>query len=160
MTPEGERIELFEDAALNLTFTADDGRTDAVAARHNRPVSTPIAFHHVHLYLPGEAHVEAKAWYARMFGGIAGKRSQYDAVDLPGINLNFSGGRSTAPTKGRMLDHIGFEVRDLEPFCKRLETMGVRFDSPYAKGSDGVARAVITDPWGTTIELSEGLRGF
>jgi catechol 2,3-dioxygenase-like lactoylglutathione lyase family enzyme len=160
MSPEGERIELFEDAALNLTFTADDGRADPVALRHNRPVPAPIAFHHVHLYLPGEAHLEAKAWYARMFGGIPGKRAQYDAVDLPGINLNFSGGRSTAPTKGRMLDHIGFEVRNLEAFCKRLGTMGVRFDVPYGKGSDGVARAAITDPWGTSIELTEGLRAF
>jgi glucose/arabinose dehydrogenase len=119
MTPEGERIELFEDAALNLTFTPDQGAADGVATRHNRPLSTSVAFHHLHLYLPGEAHLEAKAWYARMFGGVPGKRAQYDAVDLPGINLNFGGGRTTVPTKGRRLDHIGFEVRNLEAFCTR-----------------------------------------
>jgi hypothetical protein len=51
-TPEGERIELFENAALNLTFTQDAGYQDATAERHNRPLPIPIAFHHVHLYLP------------------------------------------------------------------------------------------------------------
>jgi len=160
MTPEGERIELFEDAALNLTFTPDQGAPDGVASRHNRPLSTSVAFHHIHLYLPGEAHLEAKAWYARMFGGVAGKRAQYDAVDLPGINLNFGGGRTTVPTKGRRLDHIGFEVRNLEAFCRRLESMGVKLDSPYQRNADGIATASLTDPWGTSIELTEGLTAF
>lgn len=159
-TPEGERVELFEDAALNLTFTPDQGRAEGVVARHNAPLATPVAFHHVHLYLPGDAHLEAKAWYARMFGGVPGKRAQYDAVDLPGINFNFSGGRTGGPMKGRTLDHLGLEVRNLQAFCARLESMGVRFDVGFQKGPDGVSFAVLTDPWGTTIELTEGLHAF
>jgi hypothetical protein len=51
MTPEGERIELFEDAAENLTFTQDPGFHDTVAERHNRPVGVPVAFHHIHIYV-------------------------------------------------------------------------------------------------------------
>jgi glucose/arabinose dehydrogenase len=159
-TPEGERVELFEDAALNLTFTADDGRADPVAARHNRPLATPTAFHHVHLYLPGDAHLEAKAWYARVFGGIPGKRAQYDAVDLPGINLNFSGGRTAGSMAGRTLQHLGLEVAGLEAFCARLAAAGVTLDTPYVRGSDGIGRAMLTDPWGTVIELTEGLRAW
>jgi catechol 2,3-dioxygenase-like lactoylglutathione lyase family enzyme len=170
MSPENERIELFENTATNLTFVADGGARDAAADRHNRPLAVPIAFHHVHLYLPTAAAVpEAKAWYAKVFGGIPGKRAQYDATDVPGINLNFSpapppGGRSSnlppakmAPTKGRMLDHIGFEVVRLRDFCRRLESMGIVFDELYAEGRDGVGRASLTDPWGTSIELTEGL---
>ena len=159
-TPEGERVELFEDAATNLTFTPDDGKHASGSDRHNRPVGVPVAFHHVHLYVPGEEHLAAKAWYVRMFGGIGGKRSTYDAVDLPGINLNFSGGRTGGPMKGRTLEHIGFEVRGLEAFYKRLESMGVKFDQPPRKGPDGLLSAVLTDPWGTTIELTEGLRAY
>ena len=158
-TPEGERVELFEDAALNLTFTPDEGKHVSGSDRHNRPVGVPVAFHHVHLYVPGEEHLAAKAWYVRMFGGIGGKRSNYDAVDLPGINLNFSGGRTSAPMKGRTLEHIGLEITGLEAFCKRLESMGVKFDAPYRKNTDGIATATILDPWGTVIELTEGLRG-
>ena len=158
MTPEGERVELFEDAALNLTFTPDDGRHRAGSDRHNRPVGVPIAFHHIHLYLPDTEHLAAKAWYVRMFGAVPGKRADYDAADLPGINLNFSGGRASAPMTGRTLDHIGFEVRNLAAFCKRLESMGVTFESAYRRSADGIATARLTDPWGTVIELSEGLR--
>jgi len=160
-TPEGERIELFENAATNLTFAQDAGFDDAVAKRHNRPQVAPIAFHHVHLYVPDGQVTAAKAWYVRMFGGIPGKRSNYDAVDLPGINLNFSAApKPTVPTKGRMLDHIGFEVRGLAAFCKRLEAMGVNLDVPYTKGPSGLGTARLTDPWGTSIELTEGLGGI
>jgi len=159
MTPDGERVELFEDAALNLTFTQDAGYNDPVAERHNRPVPTSIAFHHIHVYVPEGAVQEVKAWYVRMFGGTPGKRSQYDAVDLPGMNLNISSPpRGTAPTSGRMLDHIGLEITGLQAFCARLASMGVKFDAPYARNSDDFATARITDPWGVSIELTEGLR--
>jgi glucose/arabinose dehydrogenase len=161
ITPEGERIELFENAATNLTFVQDAGFDDAVAKRHNRPQTAPIAFHHAHLYVPDGQVTAAKAWYVRMFGGIPGKRSNYDAVDLPGINLNFSAApKPTAATKGRMLEHIGFEVRGLAAFCKRLESMGVTLDVPYMKGPTGLGTALLTDPWGTSIELTEGLGGI
>ena len=162
MSPENERIELFENTATNLTFTQEGSARDAAAERHNRPLTVPIAFHHVHLYLPDAAAAgQAKAWYARVFGGVPGKRAQYDATDVPGINLNFSAGpQPTQPTKGRMLDHVGFEVVRLKAFCGRLEGMGVVFDELYAEGRDGVGRARLTDPWGTSIELTEGLTGL
>jgi catechol 2,3-dioxygenase-like lactoylglutathione lyase family enzyme len=161
MSPEGERIELFENAATNLTFTFDAGHADAVAERHNRPASVPIAFHHVHLYVPEGAVPEVKAWYARMFGATPGKRGAYEAVDLPGINFNFSNApRPTVATRGRMLDHIGIEVSNLAAFCKRLEAMGVKLDVPYSTNPGGLSTASLTDPWGTSIELTEGLRGL
>ena len=161
MTPDGERVELFEDAAQNLTFTQDPGYNDAVAERHNRPVMTPIAFHHIHMYVPEDVVKDVKAWYVRLFGGIPGKRSQYDAVDIPGMNLNISSPpRGSAPTKGRMLDHIGLEITGLQAFCARLAAMGVKFDTPYTPNPQGFAVARLTDPWGVSIELTEGLRRF
>ena len=157
-TPEGERIELFENSATNLTFTLDSGQTDPVADRHNHPLPIPVAFHHVHLYVPQGADVTAKAWYAQMFGGVPGRGRTTRRSIFPGINLNFSGqATAQAPTKGRMLDHIGFEVRGLEAFCRQLEARGVKLDRAYTKGPDGVATASLTDPWGTSIELTEGL---
>jgi catechol 2,3-dioxygenase-like lactoylglutathione lyase family enzyme len=157
-SPEGERLELFENAATNLTFTQDTGHADARAERHNRPLTQPIAFHHIHLYVPDEKAVaEAKAWYVRMFGGTPGVRGAYQAVDLPGVNINISAApKPTVPTNGRMLDHVGFEVKGLERLAKELGGKGVTFDQPYARGADGVGRARLTDPWGTSIELTEG----
>jgi catechol 2,3-dioxygenase-like lactoylglutathione lyase family enzyme len=157
-TPEGERIELFDNSATNLTFTLDSRQADRVADRHNHPLPIPIAFHHIHLYVLQGADAAAKAWYVRMFGGVPGKRSNYEAADFPGINMNFSGqATAQAATKGRMLDHIGFEIRNLEAFCRQLEARGAKLDVPYTKGSNGVATASLTDPWGTSIELTEGL---
>jgi catechol 2,3-dioxygenase-like lactoylglutathione lyase family enzyme len=163
MTPEGERVELFEDAAQNLTFTQDSGFNDAGAQRHNRPVGVPIAFHHIHVFVAEPEIAKVKAWYVRTFGGVPGKRSQYDAVDLPGMNLNIStprGTAGTAPTRGRMLDHIGLEITGLEAFCRKPATQGVKFDTSYSKTAAGFATATLTDPWGTTIELTEGLRSY
>jgi catechol 2,3-dioxygenase-like lactoylglutathione lyase family enzyme len=158
-TPENERVELFDDElATNLGFTVD-GASDAAAERHNRKIDVPIIAHHIHLYVPEDQVAAAKAWYASHFGGVPGMRWRYDAVDLPGINLNFSAAPAdTAPTRGRMLDHIGFEVANLEAFCKQLEAAGIRFDRPYQKLESGFGLAFLTDPWGTYIELTEGLR--
>jgi catechol 2,3-dioxygenase-like lactoylglutathione lyase family enzyme len=161
-TPEGERIELFDDElATNLMFTIDGGGSDAVAARHNRKIAVPIIAHHIHLNVPQDQVAAAKEWYASHFDGVRGKRWRYDAVDLPGINLNISGvDASQAPTRGRMLDHIGFEVTNLESFCRELEAQGIKLDRPYTKLPSGFGLAFLTDPWGTYIELTEGLRAL
>lgn len=161
-TPEGERIELFDDElATNLYFTFDDGKSDATAERHNRKIDVPIIAHHIHLNVPHDQVAAAKEWYAAHFGGVRGKRWRYEAVDLPGINLNISGvDAAQAPTRGRQLDHIGFEVENLEAFCRALEARGVKLDRPYGKLPSGFGLAFLTDPWGTYIELTEGLRGL
>jgi catechol 2,3-dioxygenase-like lactoylglutathione lyase family enzyme len=160
-TPEGERIELFDETATNLTFTVDLGGTDPVSRRHNEPITAPIVAHHIHLYVPEGEVVAVKAWYAGTFGGTPGMRWRYDAVDLPGINLNFSASpEPLASTRGRMLDHIGFEITNLEEFSRRLEAAGVAFDQGITRDDSGIATAILTDPWGTRIELTEGLTGF
>ena len=62
------------------------------------------------------------------------------------------------PTKGRSLDHIGFEVKNLDEFAKRLEGLGMKLDSPSQQLPDSKMRvAFLTDPWGTYIELTENL---
>jgi len=67
----------------------------------------------------------------------------------------------SAPTKGRTLDHIGFEITNLEAFCRKLAASGVKFDEPYSKSRHkDFASARFTDPWGVSIELTEGLRRF
>jgi catechol 2,3-dioxygenase-like lactoylglutathione lyase family enzyme len=135
-TPEELRIEILEDATMGA----------------------PIANHHIHFFVTKDAVPEIKAWYAQTFGAKPGKRGDYEADDIPGANLTFSVSPSAnAPTQGRALDHIGFEVKNLEAFCKKLEESGVKFDRPYNKVMPNLAIAFFTDPWGTYIELTEGL---
>ena len=60
-------------------------------------------------------------------------------------------------SKGRVLDHIGFEVKDLKAFIERLADDGQKLDMAYTDASSklGLKIAFITDPWGTYIELNE-----
>ena len=132
--PDGIRVELMEDKAL-------DG----------------ITSHHIHIFTEDDAATQA--WYVKHFNGKPGMRGPFKKADVPGIELTFAtAGSPVKPTKGRVLDHIGFEVDDLEAFCKQLESQGVRFDFPYRRiESIGLSLAFLTDPWGTYIELTEGL---
>jgi catechol 2,3-dioxygenase-like lactoylglutathione lyase family enzyme len=157
-TPDGDRIELLEALTPNLKYTLDDGRTDFEAERNNRAMTTAIEFHHLHYNVSPSSTAEVKTWYVRTFGAVPGRRLHYDAADLPGAEVDILGvPDATASTKGRTLDRIGFEVKNLREFCKKLEANGVKFTAPYEKYSSGVATAQFTDPWGVSIELSEGL---
>jgi len=82
-----------------------------------------------------------------------------EADDLPGVNLSFSpSSKPTLPTKGRSIDHIGFEVSHLEEFVRSLEAKGIRIEAPIRQIPDTRLKiAFLTDPWGTYIELTEGL---
>jgi hypothetical protein len=49
-------------------------------------------------------------------------------------------------------------VKNLEAFVKKLEASGVTIARPFEKYPEaGITLALITDPWGTDIELTEGL---
>src|ERR1700731_801320 len=125
--------------------------------------TVPIKFHHVHFFVADSGGTNSvlaiQAWYAKTFGAKPGKRGQFEAADLPGVNLTFTKSDTpTVPTKGRALDHIGFEIKGLEAFCKKLEANGMKLDMPFTNRPDlGISLAFITDPWGTYIELNEGL---
>ena len=130
---------------IKVELTLDEAAADAVA------------MHHIRFYT-GDVE-NTRQWYVDLFGAIPGKRGPFEAADLPGVNLSFS--KASGPvvsTKGRALDHIGFEVRGLEAFAKKLEARGIHFDVPYREIPRlGLAIAFLTDPWGTYIELTEGL---
>lgn len=143
---------------------APDGIRIEVYGIPDLPV--PVQMNHIHynIYdIPG-----MQAWYAKAFGARPGQRAciacvskpaMIDTGDLPGVNLSFSRGvQGLAPTKGRALDHIGFEVKDLDAFAKKLESQGIKLDSPVRQLPGSTVKiAFLTDPWGTYIELTEGL---
>jgi catechol 2,3-dioxygenase-like lactoylglutathione lyase family enzyme len=122
--------------------------------------TSPVVFHHVHLYANSAAAIpEMQAWYKKVFAAVPGKRGAQDNVIVPGGELTFAASEvPVVPTMGRAVDHIGFNVKNLEAFCKKLEAKGIKLDTPYTKRPDlGLSLAFITDPWGTRIELNEPL---
>ena len=143
-----------QDTYIAFVMAPDNVKVELVESRDQEE---PIALHHIHF---DANDVDAmKAWYVDTFGAAPGMRGSFQAADLPGVNLTYSGSSaSLAGTEGRSLDHIGFEVENLEEFCRQLEAKGVEFDVPYRELEPlGIAIAFFTDPFGTYIELTEGL---
>jgi len=117
----------------------------------------PVMLHHVHFF--GQQNAEMRAWYAKIFGAKPRDTANFLVADLPGVALNFTASPTpTIGTQGRAVDHIGFEVKNLEAFCKKLEEMGIKLNVPFRSvPALGLSIAFISDPWGTSIELTEGL---
>jgi len=128
------------------------------------PNAPPIVHHHVHF--TNKQYVEMQQWYMKALNATLrpGQTDFFIGADLPGVGymLNFfkwEPAENLTGTMGRAIDHVGFEVRNLEAFCRELETKGIRLTSPYRKSPElDLAMASITDPWGTVVELTEGLR--
>jgi catechol 2,3-dioxygenase-like lactoylglutathione lyase family enzyme len=135
--PDGVRIELLEDKAQ----------------------TSPVVMHHIHMSTPmGE---QVRQWYVKTFGAGVGSRRNLPAAMFNGNEVDFLPAQMpTAATKGRAIDHIGFEVKNLKAFCDKLAATGVMFERPYTEISQiGLKIAFVVDPIGTRIELTEGLAG-
>ena len=120
----------------------------------------PIQLHHIHFF--GQQNTEMQAWYAKTFGAKLlppNPASAFVQDTLPGLALNFTPSpAATVGTTGRAIDHIGFEIKNLEAFTKKLEADGIKLERPYTKvAALNIAIAFIKDPWGTNIEMTEGL---
>ncbi len=120
-------------------------------------IAAPIEADSIKMVVPDVK--EAEAWYAKYFGAEMIQRRGERVADIPSSNILFEQAKgAVAPTKGRAFDRIGLEVVNLEAFSKRLEDAGIKFDSPYRKAANmNAAFAVFQDPFGTLIEMSEGL---
>jgi catechol 2,3-dioxygenase-like lactoylglutathione lyase family enzyme len=142
----------------------DDVKLEIVTNRE--PNAPPLKGHHMHFI--NKQYVEACEWYQKAFDAPCG-RSKTDFFiggDLPGVgySLNFfrwEGDQSVThvPTRGRVTDRVGFEVKNLEAFCKALEAKGIKLTAPYRKepALNNIGTAMLVDPWGVSIELTEGL---
>jgi catechol 2,3-dioxygenase-like lactoylglutathione lyase family enzyme len=145
--PDGVKVEI---------VTAADPKT-----------APPIAHHHVHFINP--QYVEMRDWYVRALDatprtGPNTFTKDFAGADLPGIGYMLNYFRWELEEKltgsaGRAIDHVGFEVRNLEEFCRRLEAKGIKLSQPYRRNPalNGVATAMVVDPWGTVLELTEGM---
>jgi catechol 2,3-dioxygenase-like lactoylglutathione lyase family enzyme len=133
-TPDGVRIEILEDKTQPM----------------------PIRNEHVHFFMPENEIPKAQAWYAKTFGGKVGTRNNAPVVDVAGVQLRFAkADTAQARTRGRILDHIGFDVKDHAAFVKKIEAEGIKLDEPVRKSPAGSVITYITDPWGTRIEIIE-----
>jgi catechol 2,3-dioxygenase-like lactoylglutathione lyase family enzyme len=143
----------------NIAFALgpEDVKVEFVEVKDQK---APIQLHHIHFF--GQQNTEMQAWYAKTFGAkmvTPNPGAAFVQDTLPGVALNFTPSPTpTVGTTGRAIDHIGFEIKNLEAFTKKLEADGIKLDRPYTKvAALGIAIAFIKDPWGTNIEMTEGL---
>jgi len=159
-----------EDLPLGDIFIGAEGQKNAyvtmpggayVELQEDQALALEVLPYHIHFYSPEfEALLE---WYTQLLSIETRSRGSITTTtNVPGMNMSFAGSRSERlPTKGRAIDHIGFEVDDLESFCKQLEEKGITFDVAY-RNVDSIALkiAFITDPSGVYIEFTEGLDAY
>jgi catechol 2,3-dioxygenase-like lactoylglutathione lyase family enzyme len=143
--------------SIAFALGPDEVKVELVEAKQQ---TAPIQLHHIHMF--GQKNVEMQAWYVKTFGAkprAASPGAAFVSADLPGVALNFTPSASpVAGTQGRAVDHIGFEVKNLEAFTKKLEADGIKLERPYTKVEAlNISIAFIKDPWGTYIELTDGL---
>jgi catechol 2,3-dioxygenase-like lactoylglutathione lyase family enzyme len=139
MGPDSVRIELQED----------------------KTQSEDIMGYHIHFFTP--QYESLMAWYVEMFGVEPFQRGTIaTTANAPGMNLSFGNARTeTLPSRGRAIDHIGFEFADLDAAVRQLEAKGVKLDSPVREvASIGLKIAFLTDPSGVYVELTEGLTEY
>ena len=139
MAPDGVWVELQEDPSLHVE----------------------VAGYHIHFFTP--EYEELLDWYTKVFSLKRRPRGRIQSTtDVPGMNMSFGNAdEPTVATQGRALDHIGFEVDDLEALCQKLEAMGIEFDISYREvESVELKIAFITDPSGVFIELTEGYDAY
>lgn len=136
---------------------------DEVSIRlvENKQAAVPVAFRHINLDPPNVT--DAMAWYTKAFGAKDGERGfGFQSLDLgkhAGALLFTMAPDKVAGTEGRSLAHVGFEVRGAALLVQTIKAQGGKVVSPLAKSADtGVPTAVVSDPWGTLIELTEGLK--
>jgi catechol 2,3-dioxygenase-like lactoylglutathione lyase family enzyme len=124
----------------------------------NKGIASPLQMHHIHLMVPDP--VQAQAWYVKNFAAIAAKRAQYDTANVPGAEITLAKAETPqAPTKGRSVDHMGFEVKNIDAFVTKLQAAGIKTDGAIRNSANaaGLRIVYVTDPWGTEIEITEGL---
>ena len=124
----------------------------------NKSISTPLQMHHIHLIVSDP--VQAQKWYVDNFGATAGKRAQYETANVPGTEITLGKTETAqAPTKGRSVDHMGFEVKNIDVFVAKLQAAGIKTDAAIRNSANasGLRIVYVTDPWGTEIEITEGL---
>jgi catechol 2,3-dioxygenase-like lactoylglutathione lyase family enzyme len=133
----------------------DDVRVEIL---EDTSIKSAVEMHHIHLFVPDP--LAAQAWYVKNFGAVAGKRGQFDTATVPGAEIAFNKvDMLQAPTKGRSADHMGFEVKNVDQFVAKLEAAGIHTDAParFSPNASKTRIAFINDPWGTYIELTQGL---
>ena len=137
--PDGLRFELQEDTTLKV----------------------PAVAYHLHFMVPEPAKL--RDWYVDTYGLKAGKQGNFEVAEAPGMRLLFAPSKEapTTATRGTTVDHIGFEIRNLAEFLKKLEGEGLKLERHIARSRDSVSTSVNYDPFLNVVHRDDrGVSGY
>ena len=120
-----------------------------------------LGFHHIHLRSddPGTT----LAWYEDLFGGISDEMKGR----LPGLRYNtglwllagLQRDGALEATAGRSVDHLGWEVENLDAYIAMLESKGIELESGPRELTNAAGQelkiAFVVSPEGVRIEIVE-----
>jgi catechol 2,3-dioxygenase-like lactoylglutathione lyase family enzyme len=158
----GLKIQTNKNPSLRQLFlySSDEVKVEIV---EDTSISNPVQMHHIHLFVPDPA--EAQSWYVKVFGATPASRTtpngNYETASIPGVEFTFTKSAAQTPSRGRAIDDIGIEIRNLDGFARELVASGIEIEAPIkANATDPRLRVThITDPWGTRFELTDGFPG-
>jgi lactoylglutathione lyase len=112
-----------------------------------------VPYDHVHLAVADPE--KAEAWYTANLNGNVGESPGRVAFE-PWTNraplpIQFI----PKPSEGSVIDSVGFVVQGIDAKVKALQASGAVIKLPIETVPGLWKRAVVTDPWGTNIELIE-----
>ena len=121
------------------------------------PASAQTGFRGIvdHIHLAAPDPVKAVEWYYEHFDGVKMPEGP-DRLMFGDTRVLFQK-REPKPSAGSVLDHIAFAVADVDATMRHFQEVGIKVvERPH--DMPGMFRvAMIEDPWGTRIELTEGL---
>ncbi len=144
----------------NIAFALgpEDVKVEFVEVKSQK---VPIQLHHIHFFGQNEhrdAGVVRKDIRRDDASGQSGVRVRAGSIArrVPELQRRRRR-RPSAPPADRSIISAS-RSRTCEAFTKKLEAQGIKLDRPYTKVPQlGIAIAFIKDPWGTNIEMTEGL---
>jgi catechol 2,3-dioxygenase-like lactoylglutathione lyase family enzyme len=115
-----------------------------------------LGFNHIHLVGPDPEGI--LDWYENAFGGTRAKfKGVLPALKYGGVWILVTPSQEErAPTKGRSIDHLGWEVPDMAKTAKELKEKGVTFTMEprdFPNKDIAIAIAFVEGPGGARIEL-------
>ncbi|MBI2188434.1 MAG: hypothetical protein HYU37_15135 [Acidobacteria bacterium] len=172
-------IRLLLISCLALLLWTSPARAQLVA-----PGEGGVAMGHIHLLA---RDVEASRRFFTALGGTPVTNGSLQLIQFPGVFIMLRQAEPTGGTVGSVINHFGFNVKDINASVAKWQAAGLKIEpgndgradqrwlttpdgarveiledkaiaQPIRKAGNGTTSiAFLTDPWGTYIELTEGL---
>ena len=88
------------------------------------PNQMGVGMGHLHLK-SGDVPANKKFWINTL-GGTVGKFGQMEVFNFPGVIVMVQTGAAKGGTEGSAINHLGFVVKNLDPYVEKLKAEGHR----------------------------------